>query len=283
MVDFVPKLHPGRSDRRGPITVPHDIFLHVVTSQNWSSTIDQYNPSSRQVYLNSIKYWMDLNGSCVVRDASTGRFAAMQDLTQCATILPGNVLREDPVIITPPSNWDLYTFYDYYIVEGDGVELSIEVADVGPTNNWYRIDWGDGAVEDYSFATTQTYANHRYETSFAGNITVHSISGPGGAVIGEPKTKSILVYERIMVSATASESNFKTIIFNMVDPMYADISIRVQFGDGTTVTKLGSEFPLSHTYTTNPGGNNWTAIFTPRINNNEIGALQGQTPVFIEA
>lgn len=90
---FTPKLTPGRMDKLGPMIVYRDIFEEVTQNDGWASSIDTFKPASRRKYLESIKYWMDINGACVVRNASTGRFAVLKDINVCATILPGNVLR----------------------------------------------------------------------------------------------------------------------------------------------------------------------------------------------
>jgi len=84
-----PKLTPGRFDKMGPIVVPHDIFKYVTTHTGWSTTISSYVPASRQPLLTAIKYWMDLNGACIVRSHSSNKFAAIKDITQCATIVYG--------------------------------------------------------------------------------------------------------------------------------------------------------------------------------------------------
>lgn len=98
---LIPKVRPGRVDRMGPIVVPRDVFEVVVSYDGWATEAPASLPVSRQPYLDSIKYWMDENGACVVRNQSTGQYAAIKNLTQCATILPGNVLKTEPVIEEP--------------------------------------------------------------------------------------------------------------------------------------------------------------------------------------
>lgn len=90
MAGFAPKLTPGRQDKLGYMTVPHDIFRHVTEIAGWSEDIATYVPASRKPLLESIKHWMDENGACIIRSASSNKFAAIKDITQCATILPGN-------------------------------------------------------------------------------------------------------------------------------------------------------------------------------------------------
>lgn len=103
---FAPSLTPGRVDRRGPMQVPHDIFHHVTTVSGWSENIDQYQPHTRRHYLESIKYWMELNGACIIRSASDSRFAAVMDITQCATIMYGNQNVSGDTDPTPPPEPD---------------------------------------------------------------------------------------------------------------------------------------------------------------------------------
>lgn len=87
---FIPILTPGREDNLGPMQVPHDIFEFVTTDPSWIDEIDTHSPSTRQIYLASIRYWMEENGSCVVRSASSGKFRVIQSIGACNTILMGN-------------------------------------------------------------------------------------------------------------------------------------------------------------------------------------------------
>ena len=84
------KLTPGRRDKRGYMSVPHDIFVHVTSHAGWTQDLELYEPHTRIPYLEAIKYWMEENGACVIRSKSSSKFAALKDITQCATILPGN-------------------------------------------------------------------------------------------------------------------------------------------------------------------------------------------------
>lgn len=87
---FVPYLTPGREDKRGAMQVPHDIFVHVTTVDGWIDHIESYQPSSRRVFLESIKYWMDLNGACIIRSASSSRYAEIKNISWCSTIAYSN-------------------------------------------------------------------------------------------------------------------------------------------------------------------------------------------------
>lgn len=91
---FIPILTPGRHDNLGPMQVPHDIFEYVTTDPNWIYEIETHSPNTRQGYLASIRYWMEENGSCVVRSASSGKFRVIQAINACNTILMGNEVIE---------------------------------------------------------------------------------------------------------------------------------------------------------------------------------------------
>lgn len=99
---FTPTLTPGRADHLGHMQVPHDVFLYVTTQDGWSDDIASFRPINRQHYLESIKYWMDLNGACIIRSASSSKFAAIKDITQCATILYGNQIVSGDTDPQPP-------------------------------------------------------------------------------------------------------------------------------------------------------------------------------------
>lgn len=141
---FAPTLTPARIDHMGHMQVPHDIFVYVTTVEGWSLDIENYQPANRQHYLQSILYWMDLNAACIIRSASDSRFAAIKDITQCATILYGkqNVSGDtDPV---PVSDFTL----SIDPVSGRLPRPVTATLTLNPAHNipLIRVDWGDGSA-----------------------------------------------------------------------------------------------------------------------------------------
>lgn len=141
---FAPTLTPARIDHMGHMQVPHDIFVYVTTVEGWSLDIENYQPANRQHYLQSILYWMDLNAACIIRSASDSRFAAIKDITQCATILYGkqNVSGDtDPV---PVSDFTL----SVDPVSGRLPRPVTATLTLNPAHNipLIRVDWGDGSA-----------------------------------------------------------------------------------------------------------------------------------------
>lgn len=153
---FVPILTPGRHDNLGPMQVPHDIYELVTTDPSWIDEIDTHSPSTRQIYLASIRYWMEENGSCVVRSASSGKFRVIQSINECNTILMGNEVidgmefdggGEGPPGPPPPS---IVRFSISASPEADTCPITTTLT-IDPGNDqWidaFFIDWGDGNTQ----------------------------------------------------------------------------------------------------------------------------------------
>jgi hypothetical protein len=168
----VPNLKPGRADHLGAILVPHDIFKYVTTNAGWTSTIGTYKPASRQTYLNSIKYWMDTNGSCVVRSQSSSKFAAIQDITQCATIVYGKPhISGDTLTVATPLTFAI----SLDIATGKApstAALTITASGTPGLVNGYTIDWGDSSIVDQIGGAETRTKSHAFTTIGVRTITV---------------------------------------------------------------------------------------------------------------
>lgn len=187
---FTPTLTPGREDHLGHMQVPHDVFLYVTTQDGWSEDIASFRPINRQHYLESIKYWMGLNGACIIRSASSSKFAAIKDITQCATILYGRQNVEGDTEPTPPP---IPTLPDEFSIS------ATPQADVAPFTTTLTIDKGENPdPEIVSFDVTwfdgDTVTNtdgaepltHEYTVVGDYQVTVQAKDADGA--YKEPKT-----------------------------------------------------------------------------------------------
>lgn len=151
---FVPILTPGRHDNLGPMQVPHDIYEFVTTDPNWVNEIETRAATTRQAYLNSIRYWMEENGSCVVRSASSSKFKVIQGINACNTILMGDEIidgmeggggGEGP---PGPPPGPITRFSISADPEAGGYPVTTTLTIDPGTDTWvdaFEIDWGDGS------------------------------------------------------------------------------------------------------------------------------------------
>lgn len=159
---FVPILTPGREDNLGPMQVPHDIYELVTNDPSWIDEIDTHSPSTRQIYLASIRYWMEENGSCVVRSASSGKFGVIQSIWACNTILMGNETIDGMLDgewvdggdgPPPPPPPTIIRFSISADPEAGGYPVTTTLT-IDPGNDqWidaFYVDWGDGTNETIS-------------------------------------------------------------------------------------------------------------------------------------
>jgi hypothetical protein len=152
---FIPILTPGREDNLGPMQVPHDIYEFVTTDPNWVNEIETRAATTRQAYLNSIRYWMEENGSCVVRSASSGKFKVIQGINACNTILYGDEIidgmegggNEGP---PGPPPGPITRFSISANPEAGGYPVTTTLTIDPGTDTWidaFEINWGDGNTQ----------------------------------------------------------------------------------------------------------------------------------------
>lgn len=147
---FIPILTPGREDKLGCMQVPHDVFVYVTSTPGWYDEVEPDLPSSRKPLLDSIRYWMDENGACIIRSASSSKFAALQDVVWCATIPYSSPIIADDVELSggggpPPPPPQAFTISASPEAGGIPVTttLTINRGNDGMINSFF-INWGDG-------------------------------------------------------------------------------------------------------------------------------------------
>ncbi|UOL48783.1 hypothetical protein [Pseudomonas phage Astolliot] len=282
---FAPTLTPARIDHMGHMQVPHDIFVYVTTVEGWSLDIENYTPSNRQKYLQSILYWMDLNGACIIRSASDSRFAAIKDITQCATILYGKQHvsgNTDPV--------DPVSDFSMSLAPAGGrlprpvvASLYINAAHTVPV---IRVDWGDGT--DPSFVPAKgpvTKVSHTFAigtADIAKVITAQAWDTKLGIGVGDIKTQETAFTEppvsnfMINVIPDRETSPVTATVKITLGADHTAFPIEVSFGDGAGQRiESTTERPvttLTHAYAEDAEGD-----FT--IVAQAVDAAQGGAPV----
>lgn len=260
---FTPTLTPGRGDHLGHMQVPHDVFLHVTRTPGWVDAIADFKPANRQHYLESIKYWMDLNGACIIRSSSSSRFAAIQDIKQCATILYGRQNVDGNIV--PPAVSD-FTFTLSPLSGTLPLDVTL-TATIGAnhTADSIEIQFNDGtAVQLVPVTANSTKTvTHTFALGTGPSKDVYVQAKDDGAYVGTRQTKTVTLSNpavsnyTMSVNPTTGTLPLATVVTLVAGATHNTSTVEINWGDGTAVSSVviagGETKTANHTYAAGTG------------------------------